>query len=161
VDHAPETAAREGGRLQADRRRRLQFMTLQRERLQHSQQCQEGEADQLRRMPTADCNAHAALTVQCVPQFGQGDVGRRRDLGQKKVGMRLDPIGPPVAALRCDAVRPISRQSRRMVLETLTPKRTAARRRDAPSSTARITRMRKSSDNGTPMHAGLLLQHAS
>jgi hypothetical protein len=48
-----------------------------------------------------------------------------------------------------------------MALDTLTPKRAAAARRDAPSSTARITRMRKSSDSETPMHAGLLLQHAS
>jgi hypothetical protein len=49
-------------------------------------------------------------------------------------------------------------RTQRIALETATPNRSAAARRDIPASTAMINRIRRSSDNGFAMHAGLLLQ---
>src|SRR5215475_13153028 len=69
--------------------------------------------------------------------------------------MRCERWSPPT---RLALVAPLSRHSltKRTALETEIPNRSAAARRDIPPSTARTTLIRKSSDKGLAMRAGLL-----
>jgi hypothetical protein len=69
--------------------------------------------------------------------------------------IRADRRSPPC---RRGARSPARRASacHRIALEALTPNRVAACRHDAPSSIARTTRLRRSTDSALVMHAGLL-----
>ena len=49
----------------------------------------------------------------------------------------------------------------RIALDSLTPKRSVARRHDIPSTIASIMRRRRSTESALAMHAGLLHQHAA
>jgi len=68
--------------------------------------------------------------------------------------IRADRRSPPIGLARAS---PLSRHARshRIALEALTPNRAAAACRDAPASTAPITRLRKSLDRYMTMQAGL------
>lgn len=59
--------------------------------------------------------------------------------------------------LRRPALAPVP--TKRTALATEMPNRSAAARRDIPPSTARTVLIRKSSDKGLAMRAGLLVQH--
>jgi hypothetical protein len=106
-------------------------------------------------------HAQAMVAAQKLGNLNQGHIRFGLDRGEDLVLIGFDPLRALVAAPGPGA--PVSRQhfTQRTALETETPNRSAAARRDIPPSTASITRPRRSSQRGLIMQAGLLHQPAS
>ena len=96
-------------------------------------------------------------------QLGQRDVLLRLDRAQHHVPERLDAMRAEIPALGLRRNVPVARNTRtqRIAVATPMPNRSAAARRDAPASTAAITRPRRSSDKVLAIAAGLQPQPAA
>ena len=95
---------------------------------------------------------------ETLPKLGQvmsGLASAAPRITDANPSIRAERLSPPTRSGRMSPVAR-TRDVHRIALEMLTPKRAAAWRRDSPASTTANTRLRRSTDSGFVMPAGLL-----